>query len=103
MEAEILELCKNIVQKIIPRSDLILFGSRARGTNAPDADMDVLILTDKPPNTTLIKKIRSRIFDVELENDIIIDTLCYERNLWNSPRYRALPIHELIEREGIVI
>jgi DNA polymerase sigma len=102
-EAGILERCKNIVRKIIPESDLILYGSVARGTHTPDSDMDILILTDKQPDMDSIKKIRSQIFDIELEKNIIIDTLCYQRSLWNSPRYRALPIHEFIDKEGIII
>ena len=44
-EAEILELCKNIVRKIVPQSELILYGSTARKTNTPDSDIDILILT----------------------------------------------------------
>jgi predicted nucleotidyltransferase len=41
-------LIKQTIGRIDPNAQIILYGSRARGTERIDSDWDILILTDYP-------------------------------------------------------
>lgn len=43
---DIINLVKQAISEIEPNADVILYGSRARGTSDGDSDWDFLILTD---------------------------------------------------------
>ncbi len=40
----LLERVKTAIQDVVPDAEIILYGSRARGTAHPDSDWDFLIL-----------------------------------------------------------
>jgi uncharacterized protein len=44
MEDKNFAIIKKVTQQILPGSSVILFGSRAKGTNRPDSDYDILII-----------------------------------------------------------
>ena len=47
LDATLREIIDRIVRGFSPRK-IILFGSRARGTAAPESDVDLLVVTDRP-------------------------------------------------------
>ena len=55
--------------------DVVLFGSRAKGISTINSDYDILIILSKKDYNWKYKyKINEVIYDIELENDIIIDS-----------------------------
>jgi predicted nucleotidyltransferase len=52
-ETEIMEI-KKVISYFLPESDVIMFGSRARGDNYINSDFDLLIIT----NETLYDRLR---------------------------------------------
>ncbi len=55
--------------------EVILFGSRAKGDATINSDYDILIILNKKDYNWKYKfRINEVIYDLELENDIIIDT-----------------------------
>ena len=52
---------------------------------------------------TLEDRIGDALYEIELEHDAVISALVFNRQVWNEARYRALPLHENVDREGIVL
>jgi predicted nucleotidyltransferase len=89
-----------------PVQQVILFGSRARGTQRTDSDADVAVL---------LRGIRGHFVDTKLEMvdiayDVLLDTglhiqpLPIWENEWNHPETHSNPrLLQNIEREGIFL
>lgn len=73
-EEEILERVVNIVREHMPESQLILFGSRAKGTNNNRSDFDFAIKKESL-NLLVLDKIKDRV--EELETLKVIEIIDY--------------------------
>jgi predicted nucleotidyltransferase len=102
-ETVILDRCKTIVRHIVPDATVILYGSRARGSASPTSDFDLLVLVDEVVDSALEDRIGDALYEIEMQTDVVISAVIFNRGMWNEPRYRALPLHENIDREGIVL
>lgn len=75
-EINLSEITNRIVFEINPEM-IILFGSRARGENKPDSDLDILIVESKPFNKLRSRwketiKIRRLLDDTNIAKDILV-------------------------------
>lgn len=83
---------------------IILYGSYARGDYDKNSDIDIMVLTDLT-NDEIVKyrtQIWEHIYDIELENNIILSPLIKnidEFNYWID----ALPFYQNIQKEGVVL
>ncbi len=95
------QLVKEEINKVDPTSEVILFGSRARGDNRPDSDWDILILVDNKKVTNEIEdKFRDKLYDIELNSGELISTFIYPKSFWeNQLRYSLL--YKNITKEGV--
>ena len=95
------QLVKAEVKKIDPTSEVILFGSRARGGNRPDSDWDIVILIDNKKVTNEIEdKFRDKLYDIELDSGEIISTFIYPKYLWEN-QIRYSPLYKNVNKEGV--
>ena len=101
-DIKLLKKIKGAVYKILPERTLIFFGSRARREASPDSDWDILVLTETV-NAELKHTIRAAIFDIELEEGVIINLLILPKNEWENGHFRNHPIRRNVEAEGILI
>lgn len=101
-EKGILRAIKEAAQRITPSAEVVFFGSRARGEVAPESDWDILILADNIIYE-LKDEICAALYDIELENEIIINPLILDKREWTSGLFLHHPIHRNVEREGMVI
>jgi len=100
---ELLRLVKEAVRELVPDAEIILYGSRARGTARADSDWDFLILLPSPAESDLERQIRDRLYDVELETDTVLSSIILSRQEWLSERYEITPFRREIERDGIAV
>jgi len=97
---EVIELVKQEVSKIAPQNEVILFGSRARGTHRKDSDWDFLILLDQEELTSEEKdELRDLLYDLELKLEEVISTLIHTKNDWEN--MSITPLYRIIEEEGL--
>ena len=99
----VLSKIKTLVKDIDRHADIILYGSRARGDEHPDSDWDILILVNSKTDLDYERIFRHRLYEIELEKDIIIGPLILPRDEWENKRYKNHPIHERIDEEGVLV
>lgn len=81
--------------------EVVLFGSKARGDDDMESDIDLLILTDEPVTWTGRKEINDSLYEIQLKYDVIISTLITTVSTWTEGVFSVLPIHDEISAQGI--
>ena len=104
MEKEfVLQKIKNAVTETHANAKIILYGSRARGTENKDSDWDILVLLNKPEVAFVEEqKIRHNLYDIELELGEPISTFVYSQTDWNT-KMSVTPLYKSIQQEGILL
>ncbi|MHB1696499.1 MAG: nucleotidyltransferase domain-containing protein [bacterium] len=113
------ELREKINEKY-PGTELILYGSKARGDYREDSDIDLLIVINDKHNIdkdisfeeleklyflAVDKKINNEILsiivDIELKHDIFIDWQIKNKSYLQTGLAQVVPLYKNIKREGI--
>jgi predicted nucleotidyltransferase len=82
---------------------ITLFGSVVRGTADEESDVDLLIVLREPPSHQVRNRISNIILDVNLAYDTNVSELIVDRETWDHGIPSALPIHKVIEEEGVAL
>jgi DNA polymerase sigma len=99
----LLKRVKQTIHEVEPDAKIILYGSRARKDASSESDWDFLVLVDGPVNDERTEAIRHKLYEIEWECGEVLCSIVLNRKEWNSPLYRAMPFHQNVEREGIVL
>ncbi|HOF89949.1 MAG TPA: nucleotidyltransferase domain-containing protein [Armatimonadota bacterium] len=100
---EVISAVKAAARHVLPDADIILYGSRARGTAGPESDWDFLILTDETVTVALEETMRKAMDALSLEIAEVISAFLENRQTWKTPLLKATPYHQAIEQEGIAV
>lgn len=100
-QKEFLEKIKTTVLAHDKNTEVILFGSRARGDHKPDSDWDLLILTKIDADAHFKRAIIDDVYDVELKYDQAISTVIISRENWED--WSIMPLYKTVAKEGIAI
>jgi len=96
-------LIRNVIKSIDPTSEVILFGSRARGDFWEESDWDILILIEKEKVLLEDERIfRHALYQLELEISQPISIFVYPKQEWNG-RLSVTPLFESVQTEGIML
>jgi len=101
-DTDLLQRCKQAIRAVVPDADVILYGSRARGDAKDDSDYDLLVLVDHGDDLVLHEQLVSNISPLQ-ENGAVLTLSIHDRALWSSRLYRAMPFHENVDREGVLL
>ena len=96
-------LKQKLVERFADKVALYLFGSVARGDFHRESDIDVLILYGGELTREIEKEILKITFEIELEEDVVFGLLIESKNEWQTPLFQAMPIHKVIDEEGMLI
>lgn len=102
-DKELLDEVKQLVQKHIPAATILLYGSVARGTQGPDSDYDILILSDEPASRSSTEHIGDALYDLELARGIIIAAMFRSTDQWEAPAMQASPFHKEVSRDAVLL
>lgn len=80
--------------------EVILFGSRITGDATEFSDYDILIILKQKPDRNQKRKISEICYDIELQNEILIDTHIISEAELNTLRGKQ-PIFQRAIRKGI--
>ena len=96
-----IEAAIHLLKQKYPVDAVILYGSKARGTDDIESDIDLLVLTSKELTWRERNDITDALYDVQLRHGVVISTLVVPTREWSEGRYSVLPIHDEIERYGV--
>lgn len=103
-EAEkLLKKVRAAVYSLLPEAGVILYGSRARGEAQIYSDWDFLVLVDQEVDRHLVRTLRDKLYDLELETGEILSCIVRNRSEWHSSKYAMLSFRENVQREGVVL
>lgn len=97
-----------IIREILQNEDIqveqiFLFGSRARGTNQPDSDWDLYVLTDREltfaVRQKLTTKIKRNLAQLRIPNDVLLKS---SQKFHETKKY-AGHLAYIVAQEGIPI
>ena len=82
--------------------DLRLFGSKVRGEDTPESDIDIMIqLAESNPG--IESQIYDIIFEINLKNDSFISAIIFSKNEIDEGPLAESPIYKIIQKEGVPI
>lgn len=98
---DILSRIKQTIYKSAPDAEIILYGSRARGSSKKVSDWDLLVLL----NSNIISfdfetKLMDDLYEIEIDTGEVISPLFYTKTDWIE-NYPITPLYENIQKEGI--
>ncbi|MFB3816112.1 MAG: nucleotidyltransferase domain-containing protein [Candidatus Methylomirabilales bacterium] len=82
--------------------ELTVFGSKARGEDVPDSDIDVLIVLESVTAGTEAE-IDDLIYDIDLAYDCVISAMVFSRSELSEGPLRQSPLLRAIAREGVAV
>lgn len=98
----IAQLIRQKVNDIDRDSEVILYGSRARGDERKDSDWDILILTGYAIDLEVEKRFREHLYDLELDTGESFSVFVYSKQEWTT-RQRITPFYQNVIEEGIYL
>ena len=99
----ILRRLKTRIAERLPLNRLVLFGSRARGDNEPDSDIDVLVVLDGPVSHESEEYVRSSAWELSYENGVVIFPLVVARAEWEEGPTSASLLAVAVGSEGVEV
>ena len=90
-----------ILREHFPVEQVVLFGSKARGEDDAESDIDLLMLTSRALSYDEKTQITNALYDLQLELEVVISTLVVPTEEWKHGLYQVLPIRHKIEQEGV--
>lgn len=102
-EQALLSCIAEMVCAVEPDAEVILYGSHARGDAAPDSDWDLLILLDDTPTKAREDAVCHALYALQIAMGIVLSAIVRGKREWESRLYRAMPFHQNVEHDGLVL
>lgn len=99
-QTPLLRRVKEAVIDVQPEAEVILYGSRARGTSTAGSDWDLLVLVPRD-SRDVREMLRRRLYEIEWACGEVISVVIREKDAWNNPMLEKSPFHRNVENEGI--
>ncbi len=102
-KATTIEQIRTMGKQILPKgSHLWLYGSRARGTNRPDSDWDLLVLLNRPQNMIAdFEQISYPLMELGFDQGQYFSVHTYSQQEWENMSFT--PFYKNVEQDKIVL
>ena len=100
-ERRAIEAAARALRAHLPVGQIVLFGSKARGEDHPESDIDLLVLTDRALSREEQRLIRDLLSPLQLEHRVFFSTLAIPAADWYEGVYQVLPLRAEVERDGV--
>ena len=87
----------------LPVDQVILYGSKARGDDDDESDIDLLVLTSRPLTPDEDRSVVSLLFPLQLEFDVMLSSVEIPRDEWDHGVYQVMPLRYEVERDGVAV
>ncbi|MBI3935961.1 MAG: nucleotidyltransferase domain-containing protein [Betaproteobacteria bacterium] len=92
-----------LLRSRFPVERVMLYGSKARGTDDAESDIDLLVLTSRELEWKERGAITDALFDIEMAHGVVISPLKVPAAEWERGRFAVLSIHDLIEESAVLV
>jgi uncharacterized protein len=99
-DKHVIRILKEKLESRYALLDYRVFGSKSRGDDDPDSDIDIMIELAES-NQRIESEISELVFDINLANDCFISTLIFTKNELEEGPLSESPIYKAILREGV--
>jgi predicted nucleotidyltransferase len=99
-EKKALDVLKTALTENYKLLDFKIYGSKAKGTDVPDSDLDVMIALEEH-SPAIESQIDDLIFDINLAHDCFITAIYFSRKELEVGPLSESPIYKKIQQEGI--
>lgn len=100
-ETEAIQKAARMLKERFHVKRVVIFGSKARGDDDPDSDIDLLLVTTDLLHWKERQKIIHALFDLGMKHDVIFSILDVTETDFNKGIFTAFPIYDEIIREGV--
>lgn len=100
-DRQAIEAAIRLLKQKYPVESVILYGSKAKGTDDPESDIDLLLLTARELSWRERDAITDALYDLQLQYGVVISTLAVSTSEWLEGLYSVLPIHDEVDRYGV--
>ena len=90
-----------ILRKKFPVEEIRLFGSKARGDDDEESDIDLLVLISKAISREERYQMTDALYDLQLKYAVVFSLVVVPSKKWKEGIYTVLPIHQEIEEQGV--
>lgn len=102
-EIKAIKTASKIIKSSFPVRDVILFGSKARGDDDLESDIDVLVLTTSAVTYCLRRDIVDSLFEIEQQFDVALSPLIVSVEDWEGGLLSVRPIYEAVREDGVKV
>jgi predicted nucleotidyltransferase len=81
---------------------MVIYGSKARGDDHPDSDLDVLLIV-KNDASHLKRPLRRIGYELAATSDAVPSILAYTQDEWESRRDSGAPFQQAVERDAVAV
>ena len=82
---------------------VMLFGSKANGTDDEESDIDLLVLTSRELGWKERGAMTDALFEIGMAHGVVISPLVVSAAEWEGGRFSVLPIHDVIKSSGVPV
>jgi predicted nucleotidyltransferase len=91
----------DLLRRQFPVDAVILFGSKARGDDDAESDIDLLVLTSRSLTHAERHAVIDELFPLQLRHDVVFSVFIAPTREWSSGVASVLPIHDEILDQGV--
>jgi predicted nucleotidyltransferase len=96
-----IRVAAQVLRAHLPIREVVLLGSKARGRDDPESDIDLLVLMEPALSREEQRLVVHLHCPLELEYDVVFSTLEVSVADWYEGVYQALPLRAEVERDGV--
>jgi predicted nucleotidyltransferase len=99
-----LDAYRNVLREQFPDlvQDMIIFGSKARGTARPDSDLDIVLII-RAGDWQVKREVTHPGYDLSIGTDVVPSFIVYTTAEWQQLRERQSVFREVVERDGVLV
>ncbi|MGZ9082173.1 MAG: nucleotidyltransferase family protein [Rhodoplanes sp.] len=91
-ERQAIEAAAATLRARFPVTDLVLYGSKARGDSDPESDIDLLVLTSRPLDVEEQSGMWSHLHEISMRFGVLLSPLTVDARSWREGVHSVLPI-----------
>jgi uncharacterized protein len=102
-DREAIQAAAQVLRGLLPVEEIFLFGSKSRGDDDAESDIDLLVLTARPLSHREHRAVCDALFPIEMAHDEVISALLVPAADWTAGPLSVLPIRAEVEEQGVPV